>query len=121
MSLIARSAYFKVCPDCGEHGRIFLSDGRRTSSILSKEAGMICVGNLLDAKQISEEEASALKQQIGDAKDLREEASILDAILGVAGGVVLYGKDAEDDESSKHGDFYFGHIDPNQRGQQTMH
>lgn len=121
MSLIARSAHFKICPRCGEHGRIILADGRKTSTIMSKEAGRGSVETLLGRKDITPEEALAVKEQINAAPKLREEVSYLDEMLAVEGSVVLMDHDPEDTELFKHMDFILGQNSSGQRGEQTMH
>ena len=120
MSIIARAAHFLVCPGCGHHGSIHLSDGRKTSTILSKEAAHGSVDGLLSAGHITSEEALVLRQQI-DASDLLEEASILDYILGEGGGVTLLDRDADDTKHDQRAHFFRDLRSPGQNGNMTMH
>lgn len=81
MSLIAKSAFFHACENCGRHGVIVLSNGSVSRVLTSKEEARDLVSFCDAISLMSGEEVRAVLDQIEMSK-LPEEANALTELFG---------------------------------------
>jgi hypothetical protein len=64
---IVRSAHFKVCEDCGNHGHIVFSDGSEGKEVATKSDAFAQLAHARKAGKLFEIEVTVVRKQITDS------------------------------------------------------
>lgn len=63
-----KTAYFRLCPTCGDHGNIILPNGEKTDFICSKEFGKMRATSLLHENKIDKHEYTHIVHSIENSR-----------------------------------------------------